>query len=108
MTIKIQGNPPCYGNHTKHDSFTDFLKETGMISRESETEMYPCSNRWGPPAHHHQSPRSPLLALGVENLPGLAESHLHDHVALVCMGRSNSREAIHQERRDDKSVVRKD
>lgn len=109
MTIKIQGNPPCYWNHTTHYSPTDFLKETGMISRESKTEMlYPCSNRWGPPVHHHQSPGSPLLALGVENLPGLAESHLHDHVALVCVGRSNSREVINQERRDDNSVVRKD
>lgn len=62
--------------------------------------LYPCSSRWGPPARRHQSPGSLLPAPGVENLPGLAESHLHDRAALVCVGRRKGKREGRLEREE--------
>lgn len=49
--------------------------------------LYPCSNHWGPPAHHHQSPGSLLPALEEENQPGQTGNHHLDHVALAWWGK---------------------
>lgn len=61
----------------------------GLISAQGRQDgemLHLCSSRWDLPARHHRSPGSLHPAQAAVSRPGWAESHRHDHVALVCAG----------------------
>lgn len=66
------------------------LSPISARGQQAGETLHLCSSRWDPPARRRRSPGSLHPARAAVSLPGSAQSHRLDHVALVCVGRTNT------------------